>query len=155
MNIKVIKTERINDKNTGLKDFLDKYVPKLSEKSILVVTSKVVSILEGNYLAKDTIGKEELVFRESDYYTFTDNGKYGFRLTINNNMLIPSAGIDESNSFDHYVLLPKDSYKSAKIIWKYLKNKFKLKYLGVIITDSKTTPLRWGTTGISTGYCGF
>jgi F420-0:gamma-glutamyl ligase len=70
-------------------------------------------------------------------------------------MLIPSAGIDESNAFDHYILLPKNSYKSAKFIWQYLKKKFGLNYVGVIITDSKTTPLRWGTTGISLGYCGF
>jgi dihydrofolate synthase / folylpolyglutamate synthase len=154
MNIKVVKTKKITNKDIGLTNFIDKYIKELSEKSIVVLTSKVVAILEGNYLAKDVMDKEKLVFRESDYYAFVDS-KYGFRLTINNNMLIPSAGIDESNSFGYYVLLPKNSYKSAKIIWKYLKNKFNLKYVGVIITDSKTTPLRWGTTGISTGYCGF
>ena len=155
MNIKVIKTKKIDDKNKGLFLFLDEYIKELKEKTILVLTSKVVAILEGNYLDKDKVDKNEVMFKESDYYTLLDKSKYGFILTIKDSLLIPSSGVDESNAFNRYILLPKDSYKSATKIWEYLKNKFKLNYLGVIITDSRTTPLRWGTTGVSLGYCGF
>lgn len=157
MIVNAIKTNKITDKNKGLIDFFDKNIKKLSDKSIVVITSKVVSILEGRIIKKDGIPKAELVASESDQYLVYTNEycHHEFTLSIKNDLLIPSAGIDESNAFDHYILWPKDPYKSAKIIWKYLKNKFKLKYLGVIITDSKTTPLRWGTTGVSIAYCGF
>jgi len=75
-------------------------------------------------------------------------------LTVKDNTLIPSAGIDESNSNNYYVLWPKESHKEAKKICKYLQNKFNLEKLAVIITDSHTVPLRYGTIGISTGFYG-
>jgi len=157
MIVNVVKTNKITDKNEGLIDFIDKNIKKLEEKSIVVITSKVISILEGRIIKKDGIPKAELIASESDQYLVYTNEycHHEFTLSIKNDLLIPNAGIDESNAFDHYILWPKDPYKSAKIIWKYLKDKFKLKYLGVLITDSKTTPLRWGTTGVSIGYCGF
>lgn len=156
MQVIAIHTDKITDHNKNLFEFLDKYIPVLKEKSIIAITSKVIAILEGNIIAKGKINKDKLVMQESD---FVAPGNYykkiGFRLTIKNSLMIPSAGIDESNAFDHYVLWPKNPYESAKIIWEYLKKKNKLNYLGVIITDSKTTPLRWGTTGASIGHCGF
>ena len=80
---------------------------------------------------------------------------YGIDLTIKNNILIPNAGIDESNGAGYFILWPKDPYKSARQIHQYLKKRFKIKNIGIIITDSKTTPLRWGTTGTSLAHYGF
>jgi len=75
-------------------------------------------------------------------------------LTMKHNMLIPSAGIDESNSGDYYILWPRRPYKSALEILRFLKKKFNVKKLGVIITDSHTTPLRRGVQGIALAYAG-
>jgi dihydrofolate synthase / folylpolyglutamate synthase len=36
-----------------------------------------------------------------------------------------------------------------------LKKRFHLKNVGVIITDSKTSPLRWGVTSYALAYSGF
>ena len=36
-----------------------------------------------------------------------------------------------------------------------MSKRFSLTQVGVLITDSKTTPLRWGTTGICLGHSGF
>lgn len=156
MKVFAVHTDKITAKDKNLFEFLDKYIPILKEKSIVTITSKVIAILEGNIIPKDKINKDKLVMKESDLVA---PGNYyktiGFRLTIKNSLIIPSAGIDESNAFDHYILWPKDPYYSAKIIWEYLKKKNKINYLGIIITDSKTTPLRWGTTGASIGHCGF
>ena len=65
------------------------------------------------------------------------------------------AGIDESNAKGKLILLPKDSFKSAEVLRKKLMQKFKLKNLGVLITDSRTGPLRAGVVGMSLGYAGF
>jgi F420-0:gamma-glutamyl ligase len=70
-------------------------------------------------------------------------------LTMRNNTIMPSAGIDESNIKDSYVLHPSDPYKSAEEIWNYLRIKFNIKDLGVIITDSNITMMRKGVSGFA------
>ena len=76
-------------------------------------------------------------------------------LTINKNVLAASAGIDESNGNGYYVLWPDNPQKSVNNIRSYIKKKFNLEHIGVLITDSKTTPLRWGVTGFSLAHSGF
>jgi len=66
-----------------------------------------------------------------------------------------SAGIDESNTDSKLILLPKDSFKTARSIRKKLQQKYNVKKLGVLITDSRTIPLRIGVTGVALGYAGF
>ena len=65
------------------------------------------------------------------------------------------GGIDESNGNGYYILWPKDPQKTANEARKYLARKFGLKKVGVIITDSKITPLRWGVTGSAIVHSGF
>ena len=66
-----------------------------------------------------------------------------------------NAGIDESNAMGKIILLPKNSFKSAEIIRKKLQNKFGVKNLGILITDSRLFPLRAGIVGVALGYAGF
>ncbi|RYZ66854.1 MAG: hypothetical protein EOP05_18525 [Proteobacteria bacterium] len=71
-------------------------------------------------------------------------------------LLIPSAGIDESNSEqDQFILFPKDPFASAKRLHDELAKKLKLSNLGVIITDSCPPPLRMGVIGVSLAHWGF
>src|SRR3989339_2058406 len=137
MKLKAVKTEIITNNNPGLHFFLKKYIPPLKEKSIVVLTSKVLSIFEKRYIKKNAVDKKSLIKKESDYYYPHPNKEWNIVLTIKNNILIPSAGIDESNGFGHYILWPHHPFKSAVGIWKQLRNKFKIKQLGVLITDSK------------------
>lgn len=153
MKVYPIKTDKITKKGK-LFQILDKYLPKIKEKSIVAITSKIISICEGNIVATEKIEKEKLIQKEADYYLKANN-KYNINLTIKNQILIPSAGIDESNGNGYYVLWPKDPQKTANKIRNFIRKKFSLKKVGVIITDSKTTPLRIGTTGITIAYSGF
>ena len=66
-----------------------------------------------------------------------------------------SAGIDESNANGKIVLLPKNSFRSAEFVRKKLRAKFKIKNLGILITDSRLLPLRAGIVGVALGYAGF
>jgi F420-0:gamma-glutamyl ligase len=70
-------------------------------------------------------------------------------------MLAATAGIDESNGNGYYILWPKDPQNTVNTVREYLKKRFHLKKVGVIITDSKTSPLRWGVTSIALAYTGF
>ena len=40
-------------------------------------------------------------------------------------------------------------------MWIHLRQKFNLQKLGILITDSHTTLMRRGVTGIALGWCGF
>lgn len=159
MIIKAIKTHKITDRDTNIFNIIDSYINKLEENSILVITSKIISITEGNIQkinpATEQRDKEKFVKEESEFYLDKDENQYGFYLTITQNLLIPTAGIDESNGNGYFILWPKNPYKTANEIRNHLCEKFGVQNIGVIITDSKTTPLRWGTTGVAIAHSGF
>jgi putative folate metabolism gamma-glutamate ligase len=155
MQVRAIKTERITPGSIKLFDLFDKYIKSLSDGSILAVTSKVVSLCEGRVVPARGSSKDELIKKEADLYLSKEENRYNLYLTVKDNILAVSAGIDESNAAGHFVLWPKDPQKTANDIREYLTKRFKLKQAGAIITDSKTTPLRWGVTGIPIAHSGF
>lgn len=155
MQVKTIKTHKITKSDKDIFEILDKYLAEFSENSILVVTSKIISITERRIVPVGNSNKDELVEKESEYFLPKEENKYGFHLTITQNLLIPAAGIDESNGNGYYILWPENPQESANKIREYLVKRFNIKHAGVIITDSKTTPLRWGTTGVAIAYSGF
>lgn len=155
MIVKAIKTRKFFPPKDDLWDLLS-VIKSLTESSVVVVTSKVVSIGEGRCIPVAKIDKDTLIKREADKYLFREEAPDSLVIhTIKNNMLVASAGIDESNGNNYFVLWPEDPQKSAKAIWQFLRKKFNVKNLGVIITDSRLTPLRQGVVGYAIGYFGF
>ena len=151
MIIKTIKT-RIFQEGENLFSFLIRYLKKLPERSVVVVTSKIVSLSEKRTaVAKSAKAKEKLIRAESDFAMPT---KYVW-LTVKDGLVMASAGIDESNANGRLILLPKDSFQTARFLRRKLKQKYGVKHLGVLITDSRTMPLRAGVTGVALGYAGF
>lgn len=132
-------------------------VASLPERSVLVVTSKVVALWE-NAIAptpRNRAEKHELIKKESEFYTEPTSSKYNLSLTIRGGAIGVDAGIDESNVSEGFVLLPSDPYESAKNIWQFIRAEYALSEVGVIITDSISLPLKWGVVGRSIGHCGF
>ena len=154
MIVKAIKTEKVIP-GKKLFDILDKNISNLEENSVVAITSKIISICEGRILPIKGSNKDKLIEQEADLFLPKQSNKYNLYLTIKNNLLAVSAGLDESNSNGYYVLWPENPQQAAKEIWQHLTKKFNIKNLGVIITDSKTTPLRWGVSGAAIGYFGF
>jgi len=156
MNITAYKTHKIKPKESLLM-ILDQYLPNIPDQSIVVITSKIISLCQNRVIPKEAVkNKLDLIHTESDYYLEGDYiEKYGVCLTIKNNILIPTAGIDESNGNGYYILYPEDLQNTAVEIWQHLRKRTPTQKLGVLITDSHTTPLRRGVTGISLAWCGF
>jgi F420-0:gamma-glutamyl ligase len=126
---------------------------KPKDGSILAITSKILSLAEDRRVSVKSTDKGDLVRREAD--TYLGEIGYGCHLTIKHGLFIPSAGIDESNSNDgSYILYPENPYQTARSLQKRLREHFGIRRLGVIITDSHTTPLRRGVTGIALAYWG-
>lgn len=151
MIIRPIKT-RVFQEGDDLFAFITDYFKKLLEKSVVVVTSKIVALAEKRTaVAKNVQTKEKLIRAESELAIPT---KYVW-LTVKDGMVMASAGIDESNANGKLILLPKDSFKTARDLRKKLRRKYGVRHLGVLITDSRTIPLRTGVTGVALGYTGF
>jgi coenzyme F420-0:L-glutamate ligase len=151
MIITPIKTRIFREKE-NLIAFIRKYLPRLEEKSILIITSKIVALSEGRTASiKNTKTKEQLIKKESQWAIKT---KYAW-LTIKDGAVMAAAGIDESNAAGKLILLPKNSFHSAEKIRKEIKKIYGVKKLGVVITDSRLLPLRAGVVGIALGYAGF
>jgi len=162
MKVTPVKTHKITQKDKDILQILERYLPagrqgikNLSDKSVIAVTSKIVSICEGRMVKIGSRTKDELVEEEAQLYLPRHMSKYDFCISIKHNIFTASAGIDESNGNGSYILWPRDPQKSADRIRIWLKGRFNLENVGAIITDSKTTPLRWGVTGVAIAHSGF
>ncbi|MEK7166797.1 MAG: coenzyme F420-0:L-glutamate ligase [Patescibacteria group bacterium] len=151
MIIQSIKT-RVFQEGDDLLTFIIDYFKKLSEKSVIVITSKIVALAEKRTAVVENIQtKEKLILVESELAIPT---KHTW-LTIKDGMVMASAGIDESNANGKLILLPKDSFKTARFLRDKLRKYYNIQHLGVLITDSRTMPLRAGVSGVALGYAGF
>lgn len=151
-----VRTRKILPPKDNLYAVFEESLPRLREGDVVVITSKVVAIHQGQcILISDKISKNKLIEQEAELLIprYEING-HGYTLTIKNYTLIASAGIDESNANGYYILWPKHPEKAARELCLYLKKKYGLKKLAVIITDSHITPLHLGTTGVAIGFFG-
>lgn len=156
MEVSAIKTRKFLPPKDDLWGLLNSII-SLKESSVVAVTSKVVSIGEGRCISINKFpDKDKLIIEEADKYLPRQKAPHGLVMhTIKNNIFVASAGIDESNGAGYYILWPKDPQFSAKRIWQFLRKKFKINKLGVIITDSRLMPLKRGVLGIAIGFFGF
>ena len=140
----------------SLSDFIVSAVDSklIHESMVLAITSKIVSLAENRLVPRDSISKSDLIDREAEINLGPIG--YGSILTIKEGLMIASAGVDESNSEDgSFIIYPRDPFESARKIYEELRQRWKLEKLGIVLTDSKTSPLRLGVTGVSLSYWGF
>ncbi len=156
MNFISIKTRAIRPPRESIYPILDESLPRLQEGDILFIASKILAIHQGRCRKIGPgVKKERIIEREADQYARSHLRSWkSLYLTIKDHTLIANAGIDESNTNGYYALWPRRPSALAKEIHSYLKHKFKLKKLAVIVTDSHIIPLRHGTLGISIGFHG-
>ena len=152
MKIQPIKTH-IFKKEDDLIAFITQHVTSLKNGSVLAVTSKIVALAEGRTaVVKSKKEKEALIKKESEWALQTHPEWWW---TEKDGALLVNAGIDDSNANGKLVLLPKDSFKSAVKLRGQLKSLYNVKRVGVVITDSRISPMRAGVTGMAMGYAGF
>lgn len=155
MIVTPIKTRKVLPKACTLTQLLDESLHDVPEKSVVAITSKVVALCEGRVVPMEGTDKDELIAQETQLYLPRNQNPYNVTLSITRNQLVASGGVDESNSAGMYVLWPQHAQATANAVREYLCKKFNRTHLGVIITDSTTRPLQWGTTGISIAHSGF
>ncbi|MFW9916302.1 MAG: coenzyme F420-0:L-glutamate ligase [Candidatus Thorarchaeota archaeon] len=140
----------------------------LKDQDILIIASKAVSASQGRRIHLDSLqpsknaqnlaaecGLEpafvEVALREAEKILGCVPGAI---LTLSKGIVQANAGVDRSNTPPGTaILLPNAPDASAGEIRKTVYEKTGLK-LAVIIGDSRTTPLRRGTSGIALGISG-
>ena len=155
MKVTAYKTKKIIPGDKLFK-ILDECLPKLEEKDVVVITSKIIAICQGRVVKNDgKISKHYLMIKEADYYLPEEYVNYGIYMTIKNNFVVASAGIDESNGGGYFILWPENLQQTTNEIWQYLRKKHKIDNLGIVVSDSKIIPMRKGTSGVGLAWCGF
>jgi F420-0:gamma-glutamyl ligase len=155
MIVRPVKTDKILPSSMSLFEFLDKFIHGVDDKMVVVLTSKIVSLCEGRAVLIEESDKNKLAKHEAEYYLPAEESHYHHHFAIVHDTILGMSGIDESNGNGYYILLPEDPQTTANNVRRYLSNKYKVKDLGVVITDSWSIPLRLGATGTCIGYSGF
>lgn len=151
MIVRAIRT-RVFKENEDLFAFIVSHLKKPIEGLILVVTSKIVALSEGRTAPLGTDAEKAALIKKESTFALRTKDTW---LTIKDGTVMASAGVDESNAAGKIVLLPKNSFVAAHHLRTALKKKWKLKKIGVLITDSRLLPLRAGIVGVALGYAGF
>jgi coenzyme F420-0:L-glutamate ligase/coenzyme F420-1:gamma-L-glutamate ligase len=142
---------------------------RLRTRDIVAISSKIVAISEKRirYLegikpgskARSLARKHSLtpafaqaVLDEADVVV---GGVRGALLTVKNGDAVANAGIDRKNAPEGSVVLwPSSPDLSASNIRRSIQRKSG-KNVGVVIVDSRVSPMRLGTTGFAIGSAGF
>lgn len=152
MQLIPIKTSILKPPQDDLLPVLKKYLPALQEKDVLVISSKVVAISEGRTVRIGEANKQDLISEEADL--IIPRPYWPSPLTVAHHTFLGASGIDESNGDGYYILLPEDIFASAERLQSWLRSEYKLKEIGVIITDSHSAPFRFGATGVALAWWG-
>ena len=155
MEITPIKLSVLTPPKDDLFSKIKKSKLRLKDGDVIAVSSKVVSIHEGRCVSVNTTSKDTLAKREADFFLERKYvpGRNALH-TVMHNVLIRSAGIDESNGNGYYILWPKNPMRSAAKMRVFLMREYKIKKLGVVIADSISTPLRRGAVGFALAWAG-
>lgn len=154
MIAQAIKTRKVTASACTLLALLDESLTDVPEKSVLTITSKVVSLCEGRVAPIEGTDLPALVRAEAEYYMPDAQAQNGYVFTVAHNMLTLNSGIDESNANGQYVLWPSDPQATANEVRAYLCKRFAIQDVGVIINDSTFMALRWGSISLALAYSG-
>jgi coenzyme F420-0:L-glutamate ligase len=142
---------------------------RVKNGDIIAVASKAVSMSERNIVSLSKVrptafamklGRRfemlpefaQVVLNEADAVY---GGVPGVLLTLKNGDAIANSGVDRKNApGDSVIPWPVDPHRSAERIRRSLNRKLRNR-IGVVIVDSRVTPLRLGTTGLAVASSGF
>ena len=167
MEVIPIKTRLIGEGDDLVGILLSSF--ELEDGDVVAISDKVIAASKGMFVDYESLepsneavklaresglepGFAELVLRNSDIVLGTAMRTI---LTVRRGMLVANAGIDHKNAPEGKASLwPEDPNEEARRIRDEIGRRAGKK-VGVIIVDSRLSPLRMGTTGFAIGIAGF
>lgn len=153
MQILPYKT-KVVEPGDDLYALIENSIDKIDEKSVLCISSKIVALCQGD-VRPMSYDKNRLMIEECEKYIPSDKNPHSSIVTITGYKLAAASGIDESNVHGGYVLLPSHIKETTQQIYEWLRAKYSLKEVGVLIVDSRSSPLNIGTIGQCIAFAGF
>ncbi len=142
---------------------------EVEDKDLLAITSKAVAVAWNHLVKLDSIEPSEKAAMLARKYELEPSfvevvlgeaekmygGVAKALLTLKNSMLVANAGVDQKNAPEGYAALwPPNPHDNAEKIRREILAKTG-KRVGVLIIDSRISPLRMGTTALAIGIAGF
>lgn len=126
------------------------------ERSLVVITSKVVAVSQGRVRQYASDADFEQIIRDEADEVFGNSNTRGFLLTRKDGLFMPNAGIDKSNAESGTaILLPARAQEYADVFCEQLRKRFSISNVGVVLADSRVVPFRLGISGIAIAWSGF
>lgn len=152
MQILPIKTRVLLPPQDDLLTTIKESVTEIKNGDVILISSKVVAIHEGRCVVEVDTDKSQLIKSEADMVIETDYRTWP--LTVTRHTFLGASGIDESNGNGYLILLPEDCFASAKYLHQFFTKTYQVADIGIIITDSRSLPFRYGATGVALGWWG-
>jgi len=167
IHTKLIKAE--DDLASIILEGVKKQKLKIDDGNVLAIASKVVATVQSHLKRLDSVKPSEKAMKLAKRYDLEPNfveivlqeaekvygGVSKALLTSKEHILTANAGVDHKNAPNGYVALwPTAPFKVAEKIRREILAKTG-KRVGVLIVDSRVTPLRMGTTGLALAVAGF
>lgn len=142
---------------------------KIEDGDVLAIASKVLATVQNRLKRLSSVKPSERAKRLARIYDLEPSfveivlqeaekvygGVSNALLTLKDHILTANAGVDHKNAPHGYVVLwPQHPFKTAEKIRKEILARTS-KRVGVLIVDSRVTPLRMGTTGLALAVAGF
>lgn len=172
MQLFQVKTKLIKPRDKLVKvilEALDEQRLAIEDGDLLAIASKVVATVESRLKKLSSVKASEGAKKLAKQFDLEPNfveivlleskliygGVSRALLTLKNNVFTANAGVDQKNAPKGYVALwPKNPQMSAEKIREEIREETG-KHVGILIIDSRVTPLRMGTTGVALGVAGF
>jgi len=172
MQLSGIRTELIRPRTDLVKVILDaaeKQGLEVEDGDIIAIASKALAIVQNRLRKLSSIKPSEKAKKLAAKYNLEPSfveivsqeaeqvygGVPKALLTLKNSILTANAGVDQKNSPPGYaVLWPRNPFQTAEKIRREISRRTG-KRVGVLIVDSRVTPLRMGTTGLALAIGGF
>jgi coenzyme F420-0:L-glutamate ligase len=167
IHTKIIKPE--DDLLSVILEAVAKQQLKIEDGDVLAVASKAVATFQNRLRRLDSVKPSKKAETLARKYELEPNfveivlqeaervygGVPKALLTLREHILTANAGVDHKNSPKGYATLwPKNPFKKAEETRQEILKRIG-KRVGVLIVDSRVTPLRMGTTGLALAVAGF
>jgi len=172
MQLIAIKTRLIKPNSDLAETILDSISAqklKIDNGDVLAVASKVVATVQNQVRKLSSVKPSKQARKLARTYALEPNfveivlqeadrvygGVQKALLALKDDILTANAGVDHKNAPKGYaVAWPKEPYVTAEKLGKEISEATD-KRVGVIIVDSRVTPLRVGTSGLALAVAGF
>lgn len=167
LQTKLIKPE--DDLVNIIIEALNRQSLKIADGDILAIASKAAATVQNRLKRLESVKPSEKAKKLASKYDLEPSfvevvlqesetvygGVSKALLTLKDNILTANAGVDHKNSpLGYATLWPKNPFKVAENLRRELLARTG-KRIGVLIVDSRVTPLRMGTTGLALAVAGF